>query len=257
MVDSILLQEMTRQEASAIAPEALVILPVGATEQHGPHLPTGTDFFIVEYIARTAAAEIAGQYTPVVTPTLPFGSSHHHLPFGATMSISTTTCYALYTDLIESLIQGGFRQFFILNGHGGNDDIIRLVARDVALKHPVKIGAASYWTIAWDSLIAEEAHLAGALPGHAGVFETSIMLALHAALVPGTRPERKTVETADPRSYYPAYKTEQHGFWQSFDGFTDSPASAEAGRGERYLRSIVSDVVNALVRFIETGTTFT
>ncbi|HEV2067994.1 MAG TPA: creatininase family protein, partial [Thermomicrobiales bacterium] len=73
MTKHLLLQELTRDEAKAIAPEAVAVLPVGATEQHGPHLPVGTDAFAVEHIAREAAAIVAQDVPIVVTPTLPFG----------------------------------------------------------------------------------------------------------------------------------------------------------------------------------------
>src|SRR5262249_26449223 len=148
----LLLEELNREEARSVANETLVVFPVGALEQHGPHLPVGTDYFTVQHLARAAAAEIAGEFPVVVTPTLPFGSSHHHLPFGGTMSLSTDTYFRILYDLVESLIIGGFRSIFILNGHGGNHEVIQLVVRDLALKHPSRLGAASYWTVAWDAL---------------------------------------------------------------------------------------------------------
>ena len=89
MPSRLLLNELTREEARSIAPDTLLVFPVGATEQHGPHLPVGTDHLTVEHIARAAAAEIAASVPVVVAPTMPFGSSHHHLPFGGTMSLST------------------------------------------------------------------------------------------------------------------------------------------------------------------------
>src|SRR5215813_2588841 len=127
MTSRLLLHELTRAELQELAPHALVVLPTGAIEQHGPHLPVGTDFFAVEHVARTAAAEIAAQIPALVTPTMPFGSSHHHLPFGGTMSLSTETYFRAMFDLAESLIISGFRRIFIVNGHGGNDELIQLV----------------------------------------------------------------------------------------------------------------------------------
>jgi creatinine amidohydrolase len=79
------LHELTRSELRKIAPESLVIFPVGATEQHGPHLPVATDSWAVEHIARAAASEAAKEIPVLVAPTMPFGSSHHHLPFGGTI----------------------------------------------------------------------------------------------------------------------------------------------------------------------------
>ena len=176
---------MTRVEANEIAPRAIALLPTGATEQHGPHMPTGTDTFAVEHIARGAAALVSAAVPVVVTPTLPFGSSGHHLAFGGTMSVSTETYYRLVSDLVESLIISGFKRVFILNGHGGNNELVQLVARDLALKHPVNIAAASYWVTAWDALVDGKAHELGNLPGHAGAFETSLVLALQPHLVQG------------------------------------------------------------------------
>ena len=99
MASSILLHELTRKEAGAVAPEALLVLPVGAIEQHGPHLPVGTDYLTVEYLAREAANQAQQEIPILIAPTLPFGSSHHHLSFGGTMSLSTETYYRTLLDL--------------------------------------------------------------------------------------------------------------------------------------------------------------
>jgi creatinine amidohydrolase len=114
----LLLEELTREEARAVAPDTLLVLPVGATEQHGPHLPVGVDAYTVTHIARVAAAEVAGQLPVLVAPTLPFGSSHHHLPFGGTLSLGTETYYRVLADLAESLVAGGFRRIFIHRAFG-------------------------------------------------------------------------------------------------------------------------------------------
>ena len=81
-----LLHEITRGEAARRAPRALVVLPVGATEQHGPHLPLGTDFLIVEHVARAAARRAQPQPRRAGGPHLQTGSSHHHLPFGGNLA---------------------------------------------------------------------------------------------------------------------------------------------------------------------------
>lgn len=244
----LLFHEATRTELRARAGETLVVLPVGATEQHGPHLAVGTDFLTVEYLARAAAEKIAAKISVVVAPTLPYGSSHHHLPFGGTLSLSTETYYRVLIDLLESLVTDGFRQVFILNGHGGNNELIQLAARDIALKHPVRVGAASYWTIARDALKRVNQDPGASLPGHAGIYETSQMLALHPDLVAEPRPAREGGEKFS-YSVTPPYRLEEHGFWQSFDGFTDSPARATAEQGRSYLDAVVEAVANALGEF--------
>ncbi|HEX5506631.1 MAG TPA: creatininase family protein [Thermomicrobiales bacterium] len=245
----LLLQELTREEARAIAPRALVVFPTGATEQHGPHLPVGTDHFAVEHVAREAAALVAAEIPVVVAPTLPFGSSHHHLPFGGTMSLSTETYYRVLIDLAESLITDGFRRIFIVNGHGGNDELVQLAARDLALRHQASLAAASYWTIAWDALVGVEAHADGGLPGHAGAFESSLVLALRPELVQEPRPRRDDATGADPRGVRRPYRAEHHGSWQRMDGYTDSPARATAEHGRAYLAAAARAVADALREF--------
>jgi creatinine amidohydrolase len=244
----LLLEELTREEARAVAPDTLIVLPTGATEQHGPHLPVGTDAFAVTHIARAAAKSVAGEIPIIVAPTLPFGSSHHHLPFGGTMSLGTETYYRVLCDLAESLITGGFRRIFILNGHGGNDEITQLAARDLALKHDAHLAAASYWNAAWVALTDAGGHQDGGLPGHAGAFETSLVLALRPELVREPRPVRDDATGSDPRPIR-TYRAEFHGGWQSFDGYTDSPARGDGDRGRAYLDAAAQSVGQAFVEF--------
>ena len=245
-----LLHELTREEAKALAPDAVALFPVGATEQHGPHLPVGTDSLAVEHVAREAAIA-AGRVPVVVAPTLPFGSSHHHLPFGGTMSLTTETYYRAVFDLVESLIVSGFRRVLILNGHGGNHELIQLVARDLALKHPVALAAASSWLLAREALLAVEAHQLSRFPGHAGAFETSLVLALRPELVREPRPHRDGDFASDPRRLDTPYRTERHDAWQRIDGFTDSPDRATAEHGRRYLAAVAGAVAEAIVAFRE------
>jgi creatinine amidohydrolase len=245
----LLLHEITRKEAAQRAVNALVVLPVGATEQHGPHLPLGTDFLIVEHITRAAAQETRPHVDVLVAPTFHVGSSHHHLPFGGTISLSTERYYGALSDMTESLIEGGFRRLFILNGHGGNHEIVQLVARDLALKHQVNLGAASYWDIAREALAEHKPDLCGRLPGHAGAFETSLIMALHPKLVTSPLPHRTAEEMARITVPPAPFRAERHGFWQRIDGYTDSPDQASAERGQRLLGIIVAAVAAALVRF--------
>jgi creatinine amidohydrolase len=249
----LLFAEMTREELRAIAAETLVILPIGATEQHGPHLPTGTDYFTVEFLCREAAATAAAEIPITVTPALPFGSSDHHLIFGGTLSISTETYYRVLHDLLLSLITDGFSRIFVVNGHGGNHELAQLAVRDVALRHPGRIAAGSYWTVAWDALIEEKAHLACRLPGHAGIFETSMMLALRGDLVKKDRPHRDQVADTDPRNFHAPYRHERHGSWREIDGYSDSPDRADEDRGRRYQRAVISALSCAFVDFYRAG----
>lgn len=243
-----LFHELTRDDLRVSSVRALLILPIAAVEQHGPHLPVGADWIIVEYVARAAAAAAAQHIPMVVAPTLPFGSSDHHLPFGGTISFSTTVYYQLLVDIVTSLSACGFRRMFMLNGHGGNQEIMQLVARDMALRHPLRIGAASYWEIARERLIALRAHHDQRLPGHAGGFESALMLALRPELVRLPLPSRGWTKENEPPEAAP-FRLETHGFWQAIDGYSDNPAQATAEDGRMYLDAIVDAVTHALLEF--------
>ncbi len=242
-----LFAEMNREQLRSAAGKAMAILPIGATEQHGPHLPTGTDFFAVEALAREAAVAAAGIPT-IVTPTLPFGSSHHHFIFGATLSLSTDTYYRVLCDLIESLATDGFTRIFLVNGHGGNHELAELAARDTALRKKVHVAAGSYWRIAWRDLVAAGAHRGRNLPGHAGGFETSMILSLRPDLVPAVRPHRDGEFGSDPVGLHP-YRAEHHDFWREIEGFTDSPDKATAENGAVFRAAAVEGLARAFAEF--------
>jgi creatinine amidohydrolase len=251
----LLFEEMTRDALSAVAPAALAVIPVGATEQHGPHLPAGTDTMHAEHVARQAAARIADRVPVVVTPTLAFGNSPHHLPFGATISLSTGTFARVLADIGSSLVMAGFRRMFVVNGHGGNHELIQLMARDLALEHAIAVGAASWWAIARDALIAAGAAQDMRLPGHAGAFETSVVLALRPDLVAEPRPHRDDTAIGDPLALWSGCRVEIPGWWQGIDGYTDSPARGTARDGRRFLEAGISAVADAMLGFIKTTTT--
>lgn len=240
--------ELNREELRSIAPRALAVLPIGATEQHGPHLATGMDFLTVEQIAVAAATRAPANPPIVVAPVLPFGSSHHHFPFGATLSLQTETYYRVLVDLLESFVTCGFTRMFVLNGHGGNQELAELAVRDLVLKHRVRAAAGSYWNIAWDQLIAAGAGDTQLLPGHAGSFETSLMLANRPELVVSDPPSRPAEEFAAPRLRAP-FREERHDGWVAMDGFTDSPAAARAEAGRVWFDAIAGAVADAFTRF--------
>jgi creatinine amidohydrolase len=247
----LLFNELDRTTLGALAPTSLVVLPVGATEQHGPHLATGTDTFAVEHISRAAAVRAGDSGAIIVAPTLPFGSSDHHLAFGGTMSIGTQTYYAVIRDLVASLITDGFRKILIVNGHGGNHELVQLAARDLALIHPVQIGALSYWQPAQSALDGAWGDKPGyAPPGHAGEFETSVILHLRPDLPPNASPSRTVAEIAALPGRVSGWRLERNDWWQAIDGYTDSPADATAESGERFVENVVDALAGVMREFL-------
>jgi creatinine amidohydrolase len=246
-----LLQELTRDASRALARTALVIWPVGATEQHGPHLPVGTDAFHAEWVARRAAEIASASMDVVVAPTLAFGSSAHHLPFGGTMSVGTTGYLGVVMDGIASLLESGYQRVFVLNGHGGNHELIQVAARDMALRTPgAHVAAGSWWAMAWDALVSAGAADIGRFPGHAGRFETSLMLALRPDLVVRPLPHRDDPgPSTDTRRFGGDHRAEHHGSWLAIDGYGDSPDLADGELGRRWLETAADAVAAQLIGF--------
>ena len=241
---------LTRTEVADRAETAIAVLPIGATEQHGPHLITGTDHLVVEEVALRAAEAAAGRADVVVAPTLPYGFSAHHLHFGATVSISTRTLLAFLEDACRSLIASGFGRVFVLNGHGGNEELIRVVARQVGTDTGALVAAGSYWVIAWDRLDAAGVQDVGRLPGHAGAFETSLMASLRPESV-RLPPERPSAISAPRVRYHADVHVEDLGEWARSEGYSDNPAAASADIGRRALDEIVASVADAFCALAE------
>jgi creatinine amidohydrolase len=246
-------EELTRNELSELAPRALVVVPVGSVEQHGPYLPVGVDCAIVSELARRAA-EQAGQTVPVlVTPTLPFGFAHHHVPFGGTVSVNVGTYQQLLTDIGASLVASGFRRIFFLNGHGGNDPSIQAVGDRLVfeLGLDVHVAAASYWTCAAD-VLADLVIGRGPVPGHAGVFETSCMLAIAPHLVrTDVLPSTDGVLLPLAASAMSEAVVRRPDLWNASDGRTDDAAGASNALGEKALAAIAERVARFMVDFHE------
>lgn len=242
--------EATREELGEALPGGVVVLPTGATEQHGPHLATGHDTFMIGHVAREAAGVAAESIDVVLAPALPFGSSAHHLPFGGTLSLATETYYRVVRDLIASILTDGARRVFLLNGHGGNHELNQLAVRDVAIAQPpdsgVVLAAASYWDIARAAIAADDRSADLTLPGHAGRFETATMLALDPSRVRERAPRGGDPAAAEG---IPGVRVEAADRWEAFDGYTDFPHRATPEEGAILLEIVIREVASALVAF--------
>ncbi|WP_176224001.1 creatininase family protein [Thalassobacillus devorans] len=243
---------MTREQIGELSERAMVVLPIGATEQHGPHLPVETDNILVNAIAELSVKKAAEDIPVILGPSMPFGFSHHHFLYPGVLSLKIDTLLTVLNELVESVIRSGFKKIFILNGHGGNDEIIRLTAREMALKHPVTVGAASYWTLAeqnlWNYI---KDHQLFPAPGHAGQFETSLMLALKPELVQleqlsmadsGRDPLEMKVDIG-------AAKIENNDVWRKIDGFSDHPQEARLEFGNDFLEIIRNKTAEQMLEF--------
>jgi creatinine amidohydrolase len=251
MTTGVRLAEMTREDVRAVAPHAVAIVPTAAIEQHGPHLPICVDHWIAEAVAERSAVRASPAARVVVTPVVSYGISAHHFPFPGVLSVSPETFIATLRDLGDSLARSGFRRVFVLNAHGGNDEAVRLAARAIGQDHRILCGAASYWTLAWNALADEGRALdVGRLPGHAGAFETALMLAVRPESLDGvTLPPQVTTEIPrfPPGSRALVVRPEISDGMSG--GYSDDPARATREAGERFLDIITREVAQTLTAF--------
>jgi creatinine amidohydrolase len=174
--------ELTAPEIRSLSREStLIIAPIAAMEQHGPHLPVSTDTILAGAVANGVEAVLASQ--TLVLPVLWLGASDHHLPRGGTLTSPLPTYEQVLVDLLTPLLRDGFRRFLILNGHGGNIDPLRVALRrlDVEFPRAILTGAA-YWDLAADEL-AGLCQGPRKEMGHACEIETSMVLHLRPDLV--------------------------------------------------------------------------
>lgn len=159
--------------------EAVIMLPLGATEQHGLHLTVSTDTDIVTQLA--LATEMLVTNDILLCPTLPFGSSHHHLSFGGTVSLNPLLYTQVIMDLVKSLIESGFRKIVLLNGHGGNvtpvKQALAMLSSSYDFSFKPNIALVTYWELAGKSF-AGQFPMQSPVLSHACEYETSLMLHL-------------------------------------------------------------------------------
>jgi creatinine amidohydrolase len=212
------------------------VLPLGATEQHGPHLPTGTDALLATEITERSVSIAAADATRdfVLTPCLQVGASDHHVPFGGTLSFGPETLLAVILDLAHSVVRAGGRRLVLLNGHGGNSGICQAAAAAASSRWNVAVAHLDYWDGANSMPV----------PEHAGAVETSLVLAVRPDLV-APRPQR----AAPPSSPGTLYSAE---VWRRIDGYADQPDQADRELGTTWISQITTAVAERLLDLAET-----
>jgi creatinine amidohydrolase len=235
-MDVIRWDETDRERLTRVLPEAVVVLPMGATEQHGPHLPTGTDALLATEVAERAVSIAAAEATRdfVIAPSLRVGASDHHHPFGGTLSLGPETLLSVVLDIAHSVVRAGGRRLVLINGHGGNTGVCHAAAAAASSRWEVAVAHLDYWDVADPEADGTP------VPGHAGAFETSMVLAVRSELVAPV-PYRETPPPLGPANLHSAE------VWRRIEGYTDQPDRAAAARGEQWLDQISAAVASRLV----------
>lgn len=229
------------QAREAVQRAQVALLPVGSTEQHGPHLPLGTDWMTAQEIARRASKK--GGW--LVLPTVPVGVSEHHRQFWGTLWVTPEVLRDYVMGLARSLAFHGLRRVVLVNGHGGNTSALEEAARNLRLE-----GIYAFVYVWWRAIPTVIAQVVESGGSHAAEMETAVVLAIAPELV---HPEN--YGDAVSRGA-PEWGKKVAGIDVGFDtldfsgsGATGDPSRATVEKGERILQA-AADQLDEFCRWL-------
>jgi creatinine amidohydrolase len=237
VMTEVLWNRMTAEELRQKAvDDAIVLLPVASTEQHGPHLATGVDAFLGSEGCQRAAKIVARNRPIVVAPVVWMGLAEHHVAFGGTFSLSLSTYHRLLKELCGSILQAGFKKILIVNSHGGNVAALNAMTTDLARELSAPIATTTLYSLPHESGAYAEILEDQKTVRHACEAETSMMLASFPDCVRSDR----IVEAFGPMGTREVSLAPPLNLWRSFKELTPSGVlgdarKASATKGERLL----------------------
>jgi len=224
----------------------VALIPVGATEQHGPQLPLGTDSFTAQALAESGA----NKTNAICTPVIPIGVSAHHRHFWGTLWVSPEAFRHYMYEIARNLSYHGVRRVIFVNGHGGNFPALQEISRTLRLER-IHAVVFQWWTS--PSSIALQSKLFQHKGTHAGGMETSIVLAIRPELV-----DKDSYDEA-AKGAPATFGIVKHGSQLPLDtidfspsGATLDPREATAEKGKQLFAESEENLVN-LIRWLETA----
>ena len=235
--------DLTTQDFEGLDPEAVIaLLPVGAMEQHGPHLPLDTDSAINRVVVTRTLAKLPDDLSLQVLPPLDVGDSGEHGDFPGTLALEPETTIALWSEIGAGVARAGLRKLVLFNSHGGQTQIVDIVAQRLRRDHRMLVVRANSFDLGLPAGLIDAEERAHGI--HGGMIETSMMLAI--------APQRVRMDKA--KDFVPLSRrlardhqllgTEQPvGFgWQTQDlnpeGACGDASKADAETGERLLEHL-------------------
>ncbi|WP_332814193.1 creatininase family protein [Ramlibacter sp.] len=177
-------REFARLQACGAAADVVAVLPVAATEQHGPHLPVSVDATLVDGVVAASLPHLPADLPVLFLPTQAVGKSNEHIRFPGTLTLSAETAIRLWTEIGESVARAGVRKLVLFNAHGGQVGVTDIVARDLRERCELLVFSCNWFDLPLgdpvDALFGAQEHRFGI---HAGDIETSMMLALRPQFV--------------------------------------------------------------------------
>jgi creatinine amidohydrolase len=237
--------------------QLIAVLPVAATEQHGPHLPLRVDSALVDGVIAAALPHLAANLAALFLPTQTVGLSPEHARFAGTLTLKAETTIRLWTDIGESVAATGVKKLVLLNSHGGQVGVMDIVARDLRARLGMLVYSVNWFGLPLvgqqgedvNALFSAHEHRFGI---HAGEIETSMMLALAPELVDMAQAQNFASTSEDRAKRFEILgngKSAKFG-WQMQDynpqGAVGNAAAAHADKG----RAVLDAAGRALARLI-------
>lgn len=241
------LLEMTWKEVDGLSRDVPVVIPVAALEQHGHHMPVFTDSLLLGEVVSRVEARLSPSL--LVAPVMWLGNSEHHLDFPGTMSAAPRTYLNLLKEMAENFLVHGFKRIVILNGHGGNivpaQQALFELRQERRKQRDLLLLSATYWSLGGppqgDGVSFSQNQM-----GHAGEWETSMMLRLRPDLV---KNHQQTKCVPFGSGFSPGYRAWVMPDRSQAGHIGDSPV-ASAEKGEVLLRTFADHAVAFLQRVI-------
>jgi len=172
---------LTSPALGAVDRDVPVVLPISAVEQHGPHLPVGTDHLIVDHLLSTVDGMLGDEV--LILPSVAAGCSDHHLDFPGTVTLRHTTLLDHVDDVAGAVLGQGFTNLVLFNAHGGNQGVGQVALERIGHAHPdARVVFTSWWRLAGPELLELSDSGPGGV-GHACELETSLLLSFAPELV--------------------------------------------------------------------------
>ncbi|TQM99429.1 creatinine amidohydrolase [Acidovorax temperans] len=241
-------------QTNGLAAATVAVLPVGAVEQHGPHLPLSVDATLLQGVIDAALPLLPADLPVLFLPPQNVGLSPEHIRFPGTLTLSPATVIALWTEMGECVARAGVKKLLLFNGHGGQVSVMDVVARELRTRCGLLVYSASWFSLPLPDAVAgqfsAEEHRFGI---HAGEIETSMMLHLAPDTVhmEHARDFRSTSQDrAERYAILGNGKSAKLG-WQMqdyhVDGAVGNAAAATADKG----RAVVDAAAQQLVRLLQ------
>lgn len=247
-------QHFARLAASPMIDRVVAVLPVAATEQHGPHLPVSVDTTLVNGVIDASLAHLPSDLPVLFLPTQQVGKSNEHIRFPGTLTLSAQTLISVWMELGACVARAGIKKLVLLNSHGGQLGVMDIVARDLRSAHDLIVYSTNWFTLPLGDevmgLFPAREHRFGI---HAGDMETSMMLALREKYVDMAKAQDFGSSAQDRAASNPILGNGSSAKlgWQMQDynpfGAAGNAAAANAEKG----RTVIDAAARQLARMLQ------